>query len=119
MPSQKYTRLLKNLEHMKHIRKLKTNNSRKRYISVADDDLIACLVECSVNILKGNVKLTKKHKTSLKRHLKFLRSVGKERRVPAARTKLIQSGGLIPAIVAPILAALAATTVSELISKLI
>jgi len=119
MVQRKFDRLVRNIGNLEKICKFKTTKGRSNYLQNADHDLIACLVECSSNLLKGSVPLTIKQKSNLKTHLHFLRNIGKERKVSSAKRKLVQSGGFLPMVIAPILAAIATTAVSELISKLV
>jgi len=115
----KYDRLLRNSDKLKKVCKLKTDKSRNKFVSKADNDFIACLVECSANILRGKVPLKAKQKKELGKHLKFLRNISKDRKVDSTRHKLGQAGGFLPALIIPVLTALAVTTVSEIASRLL
>jgi len=119
MVKRKYERLARNVDRLKKICKLRTKQGRNNYIKKADPDLIACIVECSANLLKGAVPLKPQQKQKLKKHIQFLRNIGKERQIGIAKQKLSQSGGFLPLVIAPILAAIATTAVSELVSKLV
>jgi len=118
MVKRKFDRLARNVGDLEKICNLKTNKGRGNFVKKADADLIACLIECSANVLRGSVPLNTNQKKELKKHIWFLRNIGKERQVTVARQKLTQSGGFLPLLVAPILAAVATTAVSELLAKL-
>ena len=112
-------RLERNYKTLKLLHKCKTKGERTKILKLADKDLIACLCECAHNLLKGNVKLTKKRKDDLKRHKNCLRElVDKRKGLETKRNILIQKGGLLPALLAPIIS-LAGGLVGELVGRLI
>ncbi len=115
----KYDKLLHNYQKLKNISKLKTVKGKNKYICNANNYFISCLVECASNVLCGNVPLSQREKQKLSKHLTFLRNIGKERKTDRARKKLGQAGGFVHVLVVPILAALATTAVSEIITKLV
>lgn len=109
-------RLRANLDELKVLRKAKPK-LRKSILRAAENDLITCLSECSHNVLNGNVQLTKKDKQTLKKHRKTLRELAKKKLSTAKRRSiLVQRGGFLPALLAPILT-VATTLLSSLISK--
>ena len=91
---------------------------RKAILSTADRDLIICLCDCAVNILKGNV-LLKAHEyqklCKAKAHLRQL--AGEKTTIKARRKILVQKGGFIPALLAPILGIAGQLLVEKLINK--
>ena len=104
--------------HIDELKVLKKANPslRKNYLKLANKDLICCLCECSHNILNGNIKLTSAQKKKLTRHSQHLRLLAKKS-VPlkTKRNILIQKGGFLPALLAPILG-IAASLISSLAS---
>ena len=109
-------RLRANLDELKVLKKAKPK-LRKSILRTAENDLITCLSECSHNVLNGNIQLTKKDKRALRKHRKVLRQLAK-RKVPTAKRRniLVQKGGFLPALLAPILT-VATTLLTSLISK--
>ena len=49
--------------------------ARKQLIANGDKELIDCVSECCVNILKGNIPLNEQQKTKLCKHKKNLRKL--------------------------------------------
>ncbi len=81
---------------------------RKAILHNVSPKLLKCLCECSLNILKGNVKLTLSQKRHLSRHKQMLRTLA-DRKTPVKKKKqlLVQKGGFLPALLTPILTTLA------------
>ncbi len=97
------SRLKKHLGVLKLLKKSKPS-FRRSLLATADSDLVRCICECCHNVLRGNVKLSGKQKRLLCRHKKSLRSLS-SRRIGLKRKRqlLRQRGGLLPALLAPIL----------------
>jgi hypothetical protein len=111
-------RLNRNLDYLKKLKGVKKVSKRNDYLKNANDDLVACLVECVANIVRGNVPMTTKQKSNLKCHLRSLRDLSKVRNLKKAKKKLLkQKGGFLPAVLTPILVAAAGTLLRELIAK--
>ena len=109
-------RLRSNLDELKVLRKAKPK-LRKSIIRAAEKDLITCLSECSHNVLNGNIQLSAKDKKALKRHRKALRELAKKKlSTTKRRNLLVQRGGFLPALLAPILT-VATTLLTSLVSK--
>jgi hypothetical protein len=84
---------------------LATPQTRKRLIKEGGKEVVNCVSECCVNILKGNVPLTSKQKSCLLKHKKRLRDLIKKKVSVGKKRKIIQSGGFpIAAILAPVAA---------------
>ena len=81
---------------------------RKALLHKAGPKLLKTLCECTLNVLKGNVRLTTRQKRQLVRHKKNLRFLA-DKKISYKRKKqlLIQKGGFLPALLAPILSTLA------------
>ena len=93
-------------KHLKTLEVLETAKPklRKSILESADSDLIRCLCECCLNILKGNVELTAAEKRKLSRHKKFIRHLSsKNIPINTKREILVQKGGFLPALLGPIL----------------
>ena len=88
--------------HALHVLKHARPKLRKAIISNCDRDLLNCISECVLNVLKGNVALTGSVKRRLSKHrLAFQKLV--DRRVPLQCKKwlILQRGGfLLPLLTA-------------------
>ena len=80
----------------------------KAILRGADKDLLQCLSECALNILKGNVKLKPSEKARLTKYRQKLRKVADKRSSLKQKHKIVQTGGFAPALLAPLLAPLIA-----------
>ena len=97
------TRLQRNCKLLKVLSTAKPQMV-KAVIGAADKDLITCLCECAHNVIKGNVPLSKAHLTRLQRHKKHIRELAKKRTTQQRKRKLLQTGGFLPALLAPLAA---------------
>ena len=111
-------RLAKNLDMLKILKTAKPQQ-RKLILQSANNDLIYCLCECIQNLLHGNVKISQKRKIELKKYANILRKIAdRKTKVQKKREILIQKGGFLPALLAPVLG-IASGLVGELVGKLI
>jgi len=80
--------------------------SREALIKKASSDNIDALSEVALNVLKGNLELSKTEKKKLQRHKKKLRVLGR-RNISVKRKKsfLVQEGGFLPLMLTPFLSA--------------
>ena len=86
---------------------IKTKNAklRKAILEHADPELIQALCECAHNILQGNVQMTPLEKTRLRKYKSKLRLIACTNvSVKQKRLKLQQTGGFLPALLAPLAA---------------
>lgn len=112
-------RLRRNYKFLKLLKKSQ-KAKRKSLLKKADKDQILCLCDCANNILKGNVQLKPKEKKQLSRHKTALRTLasGKgSRNIKKKRSLLIQKGGFLPALLAPVLSGLAGGLIKNLFGK--
>ena len=79
-----------------------TPHMYKAIIGVADRDLITCLCECAQNILNGNVPLTKSHLKYLQWYHSDVHTLAKKRAPKHKKKKILQKGGFLSALLAPI-----------------
>ena len=76
---------------------------QKAVLNNPSPELVQCLCECCHNLLRGAVPLTKPQKTKLSRYKQQLRKVACNTTPVKQKTKIIQSGGFIGALLTPIL----------------
>ena len=74
----------------------------KAIIGAADRELITCLCECAQNVLNSNVPLSKPHLKRLQRYRTDVRKLAKKRTAKHTKKKILQKGGFLAALLAPI-----------------
>ena len=79
----------------------------------APNDLLKCLSECAYNILRGNVKLKPAEKARLTKYKQKLRKVADEKSSLKEKQKVLQTGGFLPALLAPLLTSVIAPLAGE------
>ena len=101
------------------------NEERAALLKKARPALVKVICECALNILSGNIPLTKSQKSNLRKHVHILRKLvvaepghrnGVDRKHFGRKKKklIVQKGsGFIPALLAPLLG----TLLSSLLSK--
>ena len=104
-------------DYLSLVGKTKSKGKRAMLIDYADRDQIEAIAECINNILQGNVPLTKRETTKLKRHKKAMRIVS-DRRSPVKhkRNVLKQSGGFLSTLI-PIAVSALGSLVSGLVNN--
>ena len=107
-------RVEKHLEELKVLKKAKPK-IRKQILAQCNRDLVRCIGDCCYNVVKGNIKLSQKQKKRLKRHKNPVRLLA-SKKVSLKKKKdlLVQKGGFLPALLAPILG-IAGSLISGLI----
>jgi len=78
---------------------------------------LECISECAKNILRGNVQLSAKQKRALRRNRQNLRRLSIKKTSLKKNRQIIQNGGFLGAIIAPILATLGGSLLSSLFHK--
>ena len=112
-------RLKKHIELLKLLKKTNKRCQRQHIFNCADKGLVLCVCECINNVLRGNVKLSPANKRELSQHKDILRKiVDRQTNVDKKRNLLIQKGGFLPALLAPVLS-IAGGLISDLIGNLI
>jgi len=96
-------RLTRNLDFLKLLAK-GNRRVRQKIIRSSHNDLIRCLSDCCLNVIKGNVQLDNQQKKRLVRHRKTVRNLShKTVSLKKKRALLLQKGGALPALLVPIL----------------
>lgn len=99
--------LLKTLCYLK-------KNQRAPFLRAADNNLIKCIQECIYNTLQGNVPLENHEKARLAKHKSILRRVAVKRgNWKTKRNLLIQRGGFLPYLIAPLLGVILSRIIGE------
>ena len=97
-------RIVSHLSLLKKLKKCKPYQ-RKALLRNGGKSLQLCLRECAVNLLKGNLHLTKSQVTKLKKYKKQIRDLSKKKTSQKRRLQIEQKGGFLPALLAPVLGA--------------
>ena len=103
--------------HLQFLRKASPSVA-KSVIKSADAGLVQCLCECSLNILKGNVRLTAAQKRKLSRYKRDLRTLAKNKVALKSKKRILQKGGFLGALLGP-LARIAGRTILPMIASAI
>ena len=103
-----------------YLRLLHDTNSkqRKQLIKIGNSDQINSVCECAFNILRKNITLNPTQLSKLRRYRKFVYRVA-DKKIPISqkRKALEQSGGFLPALLAPILGVALGGIVEKIIGK--
>ena len=106
--------LKKNLPLLKYLATTKPKE-RNSIIKKGSPKLIKLICEVCLNTLNGNIPLSQQQKNRLKRHKNVLRKLAKSRLSTDKRKKMMQKGGFLPLLVAPLLANLAVGAVKGIV----
>jgi hypothetical protein len=96
-------RMLKNFDQLRLLKEM-SPKIRKRILKECKNNLLCCLCESALNILKGNVPLKKSQKTRLSRFKKNLRKLASKKTANKIKRRIVQTGGFIGALLTPVLA---------------
>jgi len=95
---------LKSQLHFLHVLKDAKPQARRALLASANDELIKAIVECAINTLNGNHKLTQDEKGKLKKYKNRLRAlVNPKISFKSKRKFLVQKGGFIVPLLASVL----------------
>ena len=86
-------------------------------IEKGNGGLVQSLCECAHNIVKGNVPLKKSQKGRLCRYKKDLRALVKGKTALHERKRILQKGGFVGALLAPLAKSLLAPLVISLLQS--
>lgn len=104
-------------EHYSLLKLLAQSKKAKYIVHELDDDIIDCLSECSLNILEGNIPLSVSQKNKLKKHKNNLRKFRLKKTSKKKKKAILQKGGFLPALLAPVLASIAGPVLSRLFAS--
>lgn len=75
----------------------------KAIIKAADKELVNTLCECSLNVLRGVVRLSPSQKQKLARHKNTLRALAQKSASLQRKKALLQKGGFLGALLGPVI----------------
>jgi len=83
------------------------DKAKRDFVRKCDGGFLDCISDCAKNVLKGNVSLTDRQKTKLRRSLNDLRELSIMKTELRNKRRILQKGGFLTAILSPILGVLA------------
>ena len=98
------SKILRHKDELKALSRAKPRTV-KAIIKTIDDDLLKTLCECCLNVLKGNISITPSQKRRLSSYKKHLRKLSKKGVSRKQRVSLLQTGGLLGALIPAVLSA--------------
>ena len=105
---------LKSQLHFLHVLKDAKPQARRQLLISASDELIKAIIECAINTLNGNHKLSKDEKSKLCKYKNRLRAlINPKITIKNKRKFLIQKGGFI----VPLLTSILSGVIGSLISN--
>jgi hypothetical protein len=107
------------VKHLPVLKKLCRCNKRlqKELLLQGGKSLQLCLRECALNVLKGNVPLSKHQFNRLKKFKLNLRDLSKKKTSAKKRLQIEQRGGFLASFLLPIVGSLASEVVSKVLKK--
>ena len=87
-------------------------------IDGAPPDIMKLLSECALNILKGTITLTSEEKSKLRKHRNELRQMATTKVSNRTKNKLVQKGGMLQALLKPVLKATLPLVVNHIVNSL-
>jgi len=96
------------------------NKGKSQYAKLCNKEFLDADVfanECAKNILCGNVQLSPKQKTALRHNKQNLRRLSIKKTSLKKKPQIIQKGGFLGAILAPVIATLGGSLISSLFGK--
>ena len=94
-----------------------SNETRRAIIQLADKKLIDCISECCLNILRGNINLTPYQRKKLMGYKHCLRKVASKAVGVKDKKRILQKGGFLGAILAPLAAGVLSPLISNIVGK--
>ena len=90
---------------------------RNQILEQGGKPLQHCLRECALNVIKGNVPLSKSQLKKLKKHKKHLRDLSRKNTSLKKRIQIEQRGGFLASLLLPIVGSLAGAAIRGAIKR--
>ena len=84
-----------------------SDKDRRTFIKTCNGPFVDCVCECIRNLLKGRVPLKSKQLRSLRRYKQLIRRLSLKKTPRGERRRILQKGGLFPAILPPLISGIA------------
>lgn len=109
-------RVLECLPTISKIAKAKTLTKRLQLLKEARNCIYFAISEITLNILRGNIKISPQKTKKLQAHKVAIRKIAsKEISLPTRKKLILQSGGFLPTLLIPALTILADIAANKLI----
>uniref|UniRef100_A0A914QLQ1 Uncharacterized protein n=1 Tax=Panagrolaimus davidi TaxID=227884 RepID=A0A914QLQ1_9BILA len=95
--------VFRNIEFLKKLSKIKSENKRNLLLKNATPDELASLIEICYNVVNSNLRLSPSRILKLRPYATPLRELSKIRTVPRARKMLQTGNGFLPSLLIPVL----------------
>ena len=92
------------------------DKARRRYVKNCDKALMDCFSECAKNVLKGNVPLSDRQFSRLKRQKTNVRALANRRTSLRKKRHIVQKGGFIGALLMPAVATLGSIVLKHMLA---
>ena len=79
---------------------------QKAIIANGNDQLIRCICDCALNVLKGNAPISQQDKRRLGRHKENLRKLVNRRISLKKKRQVLQTGGFLGALLSAVIPAI-------------
>ena len=79
------------------------DKAKRQFVRKCDKEFVNCVSECAKNVIKGNVPLTDRQKTNLRRKRNDLRALSLKKTSLRKKRKILQKGGFLTALLPPVL----------------
>jgi hypothetical protein len=99
-------RLRKHLPVLKRLARCHHKTQQKAILKEGGKELLLCLGECALNLTSGNVPLSKPQLKKLRKYKTPLRILSKKKTSLKQRSQIVQRGGFLPLLLAPIVGTL-------------
>lgn len=97
---KKHVAILQALQHL-------SKEQREAVLRKADSRIIRSICECALNVLRGNVPLKPDQRKKLRPHARAIRRLAAKKGCWKSKKRfVVQSGGFLPLLLAPILGTL-------------
>ncbi len=99
---------------MLHVLKDCSPNTRKQILKKSNKELVQTICEVCLNVLHGNIKVSKQNKKFLQKHKKTIRELASSKHSIAKKRKtLIQKGGFLPVLLGSVLSGVVAKIIED------
>lgn len=98
-------RIKKYVETLNYLSKC-DRRTGKSIINSANSELINCISDICYNMLRGNLKINSTQKTKLDKYKNNIRKIANKKATQKSKKELIQKGGFLGAILAPLIGSL-------------
>ena len=109
MQSTSRARFRRNRLSLMELKRTKNKEKIKKILELGGKDLTNCICECAMNVIKGNVPLTKAQFKQMKRYKTSLQQLSNKKISQRKRNTIVnqKGAGLLPLLIGPIIKALA------------